>query len=284
MRRGCRSAKGSSIVEVLMVMLIISIVLSMLVPNLLAGRDAARQIQCLNNMRQIALGIQNYDQQHGSLPSGVINPTGPIRHKPEGLHIGWLVELLPFMEQSALFSSIDTRFSIYDPSSGAARGAPISVFRCPTENFGGATIKLGSTSYAGCHHDLEEPIDFDNHGVFFLNSHVTYDDIPDGTGSTIFFGEKLVDQSDLGWASGTRSSLRNTGTPINGKTVVDPDAVKFYGPSVLPVGGFGSRHRGGANFSFGDGSVRFVRESIQMEIFRRLGHRADGEPISADAL
>ena len=68
------------------------------------------------------------------------------------------------------------------------------------------------TSYAGVHHDVEAPIAADNHGVLFLNSHVRYEDVTDGTSQTLFVGEKLDDGLDLGWASGTASSLRNTGS------------------------------------------------------------------------
>ena len=71
------------------------------------------------------------------------------------------------------------------------------------------------TSYAGVHHDVEAPIAADNHGVLFLNSAVRSEDVTDGTSNTLFVGEKLNDGLDLGWASGTRSSLRNTGLNVN---------------------------------------------------------------------
>ena len=74
----------------------------------------------------------------------------------------------------------------------------------------------GGSNYAGCHHDVEAPIDVDNNGVFFLNSHLHYEDIRDGAAHTIFLGEKRLESADLGWMSGTRATLRNTGTPING--------------------------------------------------------------------
>ena len=69
--------------------------------------------------------------------------------------------------------------------------------------------------YAACHHDKEKSIDANDNGVFFLNSVVRYDDITDGSSHTIFIGEKLPDAWDLHWLSGTRSTLRNTGVPID---------------------------------------------------------------------
>ncbi len=69
------------------------------------------------------------------------------------------------------------------------------------------------STYAGCHHDVESPIDADNHGVFYLNSHVSTYAIPDGASHTIMVGEKR-DDAELGWMSGTRDTLRNTGKSL----------------------------------------------------------------------
>ncbi len=129
------------------------------------------------------------------------------------------------------------------------------------------------SSYAGCHHDVEAPIDVKNHGVFFLNSRITRDDITDGTSFTIFFGEKKIQDDDLGWLSGTRATLRNTGAAINATAGSQGDL----------VGGFGSYHPGGGNFAFGDGRVRFISERIDPGVYRRLGHRSDGDLIGGDA-
>ena len=73
----------------------------------------------------------------------------------------------------------------------------------------------GLSNYAGCHHDVESPIDENNNGVLFLNSHIRDKDVTDGLAHTIYIGEKLGSQWDLGWMSGTRATLRNSGTAIN---------------------------------------------------------------------
>jgi prepilin-type processing-associated H-X9-DG protein len=126
------------------------------------------------------------------------------------------------------------------------------------------------TNFAGCQHDDEVPIDIDNHGVLYLNSSVRFDDVDDGTSFTLMVGEKRIGPSDLGWMSGTRASLRNTGTPLNAPEAPETD---------LYVGGFSSYHPGGANFAWCDGSVRFLRETVSAQVYRRLGNRNDGELV-----
>ena len=128
----------------------------------------------------------------------------------------------------------------------------------------------------------------------FLNSSISYDQITDGSTNTIFLGEQLFDETNLGWMSGTRASLRNTGSfnrelPRNlGKyfNASNPaaegqaeDEKKEPIDPLLKVGGFGSYHVGGANFALGDGSVRFISENIDAALFEQLGNRADGKLI-----
>lgn len=217
---------------------------------------------------------------------------------------------------------------------------------CPSEN-GATSAPAGTANYAALHHDVESPIDANNNGVFFLNSKIRYDDIADGSSHTIFLGEKVIETNDLGWMSGTRATLRNTGTPINsifariertrGLQQVDPwsvdapidpldnapdaktplseptsppqqpddsktppednqsDApqplvtapVAAPGPGPGPtkpllfVGGFSSQHAGGANFAFGDGNVRYLGETISLQVLQQLGHRSDGKLLGS---
>ena len=272
MRRVSRSPSGTTLIELLVVSFIICVSIGIIIPGLLASHGTAERIRCLNNMRQLSLAVQNYHQAHQLLPPGVVNPTGPIHNQADGKHVGWILQLLPYMEQSGLALAFDQDLSVYDPVNQRAALTPINSLICPTDKNSGRFLGLSVSNYAGCHHDVEAPIDADNHGVFFLNSRISLDDIEDGTSNTILFAEKLVDAPDLGWVSGTRSTLRNTGTPINSRLRAGSDF----------VGGFGSMHPGGANVGFGDGSVRFVKESIHMDVYRLLGHRADGEPIGGD--
>jgi hypothetical protein len=146
-------------------------------------------------------------------PTGVIDDAGPILNQPQGFHHGWLGQLLPYLEERTTYSHVDRDVSVYHKNNKPVRDINLPVFTCPSAP-GGWMIAAGS-GYAGVHHDVEAPIDDDNHGVFFLNSRLRYEDITDGITQTLFVGEKFMDQStDLGWLSGTRGTLRNTGTPI----------------------------------------------------------------------
>ena len=201
------------------------------------------------------------------------------------------------------------------------------------------------SSYAACHHDEEAPIDATNHGVFFLNSRVTYDDLKDGAAYTLFLGEKRTREAiDLGWLSGTPATLRNVGSPLNELTErtdymelapwhvaysdqfyddtsaedfeeameasesepsaeaddaaatddeaeespAAEDAEEFLARSLLGgdpeqplhVGGFGSSHPSGVNFALGDGSVRFIGDTIARQLYQDLSTKAYGEVVT----
>jgi prepilin-type N-terminal cleavage/methylation domain-containing protein/prepilin-type processing-associated H-X9-DG protein len=267
-----------SLIEVIMVMTIIAVIIGLALPGLLTAREGARRLQCLNNLRQVSLALANYEVKYGVLPPGVVNPTGPVHNQPDDFHIGWIISFLPEMEQRGLAQSIDTRLSVYDPINSKAAGPQIRTMICPADVRAGRVGGVGVSSYAACHHDVEAPIDVDNHGVFYLNSSIRHEDIPDGSSFTIFVGEKRIASQDLGWLSGTRATLRNTGTPLNaGSKREAPEPVGDL------VGGFSSSHAGGGNFIFGDGSVRFLRDQINSQVYQHLGHRDDGELISQDA-
>jgi prepilin-type processing-associated H-X9-DG protein len=194
--------------------------------------------------------------------------------------MSWVVQILPQLDQPGTYSHFNFSVSVYDSENLAAARCYVSSFVCPSSPWGGVAAGTGSAAnYGGCHHDVEAPIDVDNHGVLYLNSSVRYRDIRDGTATTIFVGEHSGDT--MGWASGTRASLRNTGGPINGGQtstgmMAAPPIGTVSDGFLLAVGGFSSSHTGGANFLLGDGSVRFISQVIPQDVFRCLAHRADG--------
>ena len=84
-------------------MAIISMLVVMLLPAVQAAREAARRTNCLNNMAQLGLALHNYEYHFEALPPGVTNPDGPIRNEAQGIHVSWIVKILPYMEERAVF-------------------------------------------------------------------------------------------------------------------------------------------------------------------------------------
>ncbi len=313
-RRG-RGSRGFTLIELLVVIAIIAVLIALLLPAVQASREAARRCQCVNNLMQLGIAAKNYENAFESLPSGVVNPAGPIVDAPKGYHFNWISQLLPYLDAKPVYRRLDFNKDLYLPENGTARSILMSSLLCPSAT---GAVRAGrtapsppvggdpaQTNYAACHNDTETPIDAKNNGVFYLNSRTRYEDIEDGTSQTIFFGEKSIDDTELGWASGTRATLRNAGWIINGvaRGVVAPPvradeaeveedgaapakpkaaASNIGVPPAPVVGGFGSRHPGGSNFGFGDGSVRFLKNTITPRVFQRLANRADGDLINSD--
>jgi prepilin-type N-terminal cleavage/methylation domain-containing protein/prepilin-type processing-associated H-X9-DG protein len=287
--------RAFTLIELAVVIAIVCVLVCLLLPAVQAVREAARRNTCLNNLAQLVIAVQQYQNVHEVLPPGIVNTTGPIQNVPRGFHHGWLVQLLPYVEQNNIARQLNDAASLYAPENRTVRSYQIRTFLCPSDPAGGSLARGGvaQTNYAACHNDVEAPISTRNRGSIFLNSRVTYEDIPDGTAHTIFVGEKRIFALDLGWASGTRATLRNVGIPLNEPDLVfgtrpislpDEGEGTSDGPSLMPdptnpnlVGGFSSAHPGGANFAFGDGSVRYIAARVGARILRSLANRADGE-------
>ncbi len=299
-----------TLVELLVVIAIISILVMLLLPAVNAAREAARRASCSNNLMQLGLAVHNYELAFEKLPPGVINSTGPIA-RPVGIdpfadmndfssdgepqlarppqaaetlpvteqQISWTVQILPYLEERVAYSMIDQKAGAYSVKNVQLFDYQVPVYDCPSA---GVATDAGQSysDYAGCHNDREAPIDTDNNGLLFLNSAVRYSDILDGSSKTILAGDKITANDTLGWMSGTRATLRNTGSmesprAFPGNPMDDADEVDLESPTA--VGGFGSNHAGaGGVFVFADGSVRFLPNGMDPAIFTLMGNRADG--------
>jgi prepilin-type N-terminal cleavage/methylation domain-containing protein/prepilin-type processing-associated H-X9-DG protein len=291
--------RAFTLVELLVVIAIIGILISMMLPAIQASREAARRAHCVNNLIQIGTGLQNYQSAYNMLPAGCTNKEGPIHNVAQGYQMGWMVQLLPYIEENVAFKHTDFTVSPYDAKNADVRAVPISMFLCPSY-CGEQDIRpkgkdgepegrpVAISTYAGCQNDVETPIDVNNKGVLFLNSHITSDDVTDGTTHTIYVGEKISDEDDLGWMSGTRATLRNAGIDLSRSSsqfryerrATEQPPAEGGPASDLYVGGFGSDHPGVCNFLFGDGRVQSIDKEIELNVLQKLANRADGELLS----
>jgi prepilin-type N-terminal cleavage/methylation domain-containing protein len=310
--RAERGQRGFTLIELLVVSAVIAILISLLLPAVQQAREAAKRTQCKNNLRQIGVALQTYHDQFEMLPAGTVNADGPIRNEPAGYHHNWVIALLPHLDQRPLAAIIDTDVGVYDLRNREARRTRVPLLLCPSDpardsaSLTGERLEPLLTNYAGCHHPVEAPIDDDNRGVLFLNSFLRFSEVEDGTSKTIAVGEFQRAMDDLGWASGTRATLRNCGMPLNttpggGAYYADPEfhrnaladwswsnrrelqATLDETENVLQdadrlkliVGGFGSSHVGGTQALMVDGSAHFLSDNTQGDVYHTLGDRAD---------
>lgn len=275
-----RRKRGFTLIELTVVLSIIVILISLLLPAVQQTRELARRAQCQNNMRQIGVALANYHEAFRVFPPGTVNQTGPIENKASGYHMSWIVQILPHLGFPNTFEGIDFAEGAYseanilfefDDQLDQLLGCPSSV-----------RSSVEASSYAGCYHHIDAPIDVDNSGVLFLNSSISRDDIMDGDAQTILVGERLVSPSDkLSWMSGTSATLRSGTMETVAQTWnLPPRQLQPAADTSPSVGGFGSFHTQGVQFLFCDGSVRPVSENINPKTLQLLANRSDGEHVN----
>ena len=314
-----RKNQGFTLVELLVVIAIIGILIGMLLPAVQAVREAARRTQCMNNVKQMALGCLNYESTHQSLPSC---GGDEIKQFPElRMDFSWHIRIFPFAEQGNIFKLLEFE-SINRGFTGAStqnRNAllnnTIPMLICPSSDL--EPLCVGSNScldcprpfYTGIHGSARDgftvAVDMQTlglmseRGAFKRQDAVSMGLISDGTSNTMIIAEQsgwLVD------ANGERSDQRsdcshsvlagynpqwervfNTTVvryPINHKDDVD-DGIQGNCARNRPIT---SPHFGGANVGLVDGSVQYVNENISLDVLYNLADRDDGLVIEGDVL
>ncbi len=293
--------KAVTLVELLVVLTIIAILVSLLLPAVQSAREAARRIQCSNNLHQMAIALHNYHSATRRFPAGIVHPN----------HVFWNGLLLPYVEQGSLYNALDFSQGWEVPGTGnAAAGATfLSVYRCPSSaapehvNVQGVPGRVPSTYLAVASGTATRESGFvpnqlgarRQDGLMYVNSSTRMASILDGSSNVLAVGEALfapritgldldqrlyqiVDHWYIGsdgvnmWPAGLREAseaLGSTGVPLNGLHKDIPIDEKEMG--------FSSRHVGGCLFAFADGHVRMLSDSIDRAVFSALGTVAGGE-------
>lgn len=265
--------RGFTLIELLVTIAIIGVMIGMLMPGLQSMREQGRRSLCQQNLAQLSLAIAAYHDRYDQLPVGTVAD----RH-------GWLVRLLEQLDAAVVAKRVDWSAGITDPANEAVRSVQPPMLRCPSE----IAVSEPMSSYAGIVGSRERAIDENGNGCFVLNRTIRYRDITDGLSGTLLVGEKLSHPSDeLGWFSGTRSTLRNTAAGIASKPLrpdglfkpadlIGRELANGEDPALI-VGSLGSHHAGGAQLLFASGEIRFVDASMDQRTLAQMADRADGQ-------
>ena len=302
-------SRGFTLVELLVVIAIIGVLVALLLPAVQAAREAARRTQCKNNLKQIALALHNYEQVHKVFPpsstsgfgAGVWGWPGTGPADPN-LHLHSFASLLlPYIEQETLARQIDYRVSALAPENRAAASMILPFYRCPSysgRDFSDDPLYVTNVGYdrfairnyvvlgAGTVLGLSGAMPAE--GVMFPRSKIGFRDVIDGTSHTIAFAETREERSSV-WIDGTSAAVAarwmNPAAPptFTGNTVAINYTPYFPGGlfpnSIGQAYGPSSRHPGGAQHAFVDGSVHFLSDTLDVAVYDALTTRAGGEVI-----
>jgi len=225
-----------TLIELLVVIAIIAILIGLLLPAVQKVREAAARMKCANNLKQIGLGLHNYESTYQSFPPGFVSSVtgtwsgnGNDAVAESGPGWSFFALILPFIEQDNLYQTINQSLPISDPANAAARTTLVKTYRCPSDtgptqmtvwmapaNGGtpmpataGTLTGLASCSYTGClgggnpadapaYTAMYEQSPFN--GMFHRKQGVRTGEITDGLSNTIGVGERMSSFSPNGWA------------------------------------------------------------------------------------
>jgi len=341
---------GFTLIELLVVIAIIAVLIALLLPAVQAAREAARRMQCVNNLKQLGLGMHNYESTNGALPPQMVLTF-------VGTTITWksswgaTSRVLPYLEQGSIYNAINYTQKVSAVDNATAVAQSLKVLICPSEvnpqpftstNSTGVVTTYGISNYGWCEGDwytFGGPGGLSNRSAFGTNVSRPFSAFTDGMSQSLFAAEvkaympayhdcsgvpapgpasptAVPDPATViaSVAASASSCKIAAGTPGGGHThwangncfydgmttALPPNTQSLAGTPALDTdlcsededdGGptyaaitSRSYHPGGVNALFGDGSVKFIKNSIAWQMWRALGSIGGGEVVSADSL
>jgi prepilin-type N-terminal cleavage/methylation domain-containing protein len=263
------SRPAFTLIELLVVIAIIAILIGLLLPAVQKVREAAARTTCTNNLKQIGLGMHNYNDVYGHLPEGwVVNPLNNGNPNPGW---GWGTLILPFIEQDNLYRALNpdlvTFTAMPAASTNTAFQTKVKIYRCPSDSGEDTNPVLTNPkppSYGRSNYVINREVVGPN--VNNAQAYLAIQQIADGSSNTILVGE--------------RDSIRNVAAIWPGRSSVTTASfegrpgrginIPYPGSPPPPTGtgdcqrlAFNSLHTGGVNFLLGDGSIHFISQTVQ---------------------
>jgi prepilin-type N-terminal cleavage/methylation domain-containing protein/prepilin-type processing-associated H-X9-DG protein len=303
-----------TLVELLVVIAIIGVLVALLLPAVQAARESARRMRCANNLKQLALACHDHEQSQGTLPRGGTEPGLPVPAGANdesccgenGSYWSWIARLLPYIEQDNLYRQANIPINTIGQSKTQI-ATPLQIVFCPSSNatakltmpnqadFPANSVIVAVTNYKGnqgSNWDVGQWINIrfgsvregmrEGDGVLFRNDaralpKLRLNQITDGTSNTFLIGEVIPEvEIRNSWAY-TNGAYATCAIPLNAK---DANHQWFPPGQWQNNYSFRSRHAGGAQFAYCDGSVRWVNDTIPLQTYRAIATRENGEVIS----
>jgi prepilin-type N-terminal cleavage/methylation domain-containing protein/prepilin-type processing-associated H-X9-DG protein len=358
--------RGFTLIELLVVIAIIAVLIALLLPAVQSAREAARRIQCTNNLKQMGLAIHNYHNVHNVFPMGVGSAIYDGKSYNVKQNFSAHAFLLPYLEQNQVYQSLNLNFGCEDDTgqlcyriNATGTNAQIKAFICPsdpnagvpdhnnTSNTNNYYACVGTTTYwsqigtDAPYNNLNVPnINMQSTGLFTWQQSYGIQSCLDGTSNTIAFAEAVVGNQQLkmgqrlsglqsvtaiqafealdaslnqganakaalqacqqawtsksggsvdtqrgeNWAHGAMAfTLFNTIATPNIYNDSFTHCARIGSGARSDISNADSYHPGGVNVTMGDGSVKFIKDSVNPLTWYALGTRANGEVLSADA-
>ncbi len=285
--------RGFTLIELLVVIAIIAVLIALILPAVQQAREAARQASCRNNLKQLAVGLINYEETHRLFPPGYLYKPGPSGNE---MGFSWGLMILPLVDGGSLYNQFDFDRPIWDNVNLTARETRVPHFLCPSDsNSSSGFVEMGSERYAKASYAASfGPPDLDDNqeqrdGMFSRNSSTRTADVTDGLSNTLMLGERVNGPFRYGASHGNHFDYETTWMSAV-RELSDP--TDDHGHMVLFQTGntpnaptsddrdVSAPHIGYANFVFGDGRVRPVNENIDFAVYSAMGTRAGNEVIS----